>query len=218
MSAWTDFVDKWKCCQLCPLCEQRDRIVLGRGSIPCDILFIGEAPGEVEDTMGLPFVGQAGRLLDQIIERSLPQGMPYAITNLVCCFPRDKKLTGNHEPERSELLACRPRLVEFVNIVQPKLIVCVGSLATEYVNHEDTIPCIDIVHPAYILAHMPKVQKDYAVSKCVIQIRCAVDDILQSPPKPFTKWGTDAYLSQSQGLRQRYDAWTKTHADLDVPY
>lgn len=215
---WTDHVNKWKDCRACPLCDQRDRIVLGRGQVPCDVLFIGEAPGEVEDTTGLPFKGPAGRLLDQIIERALPKEVTHALTNLVCCFPREAKLRGENEPDRSEMLACRPRLVEFVNLARPKLIVCVGHLATEYVDHADTVPCCDIVHPAYILAHMPAVQKDFAINKSIVQVRSAVERVLQTEHGPFTKWGTDAYLSQGRGLKQRLDAWTKDHADLDVPF
>ncbi len=225
MSAWVDHVNKWKDCQACPLCNQRDQIVLGRGQVPCDVLMIGEAPGEVEDTTGLPFKGPAGALLDRIVERALSDlDVVAAYCNLVCCFPRDKKLMGltnyssNHEPDRAEILACRLRLVEFVNIAQPRLIVCVGALATDYIDQQDTIKCINIVHPAHILAHMPKVQQDYAINKCIVQIRTAVDKMLETPLQPFTKWGTDAYLSQGRGLKQRYDAWTKDHADLEVGF
>lgn len=216
LPTWQNFVTKWKDCQACPLCDQRDRIVLARGQVPCDVLFIGEAPGEVEDSVGLPFRGPAGRLLDQIIERALPQGTTHALTNLVACFPREAKQRYVNEPERDEILACRPRLVEFVNLAQPKLIVCVGGLATEYVDQTDTVLCCNIVHPAYILAHMPAVQKDYAINKCVVQVRSAVDKVSQSPP--FTKWGTHAYISQGRGLKQRYDAWTGDHADVEVGF
>lgn len=218
LPTWQNFVAKWKDCQACPLCDQRDRIVLARGQVPCDVLFIGEAPGASEDATGLPFKGPAGRLMDQIIERALPIGMRYAITNLVCCFPRDNKLAGNNEPDRNDILACRTRLVDFVNLCRPRLIVCVGGLVTQYVDHQDTVPCCDIVHPAHILAHMPAVQKDYAVNKSIVQVRSAVDRMLESPQKSFTKWGTDAYISQGRGLKQRYDAWTTTHADIDVPF
>lgn len=223
LPTWEGFVAKWRDCTACPLHEQRDRIVLARGTVPCQVLFIGEAPGEVEDSTGLPFRGPAGALLDRIVASALPPEVTYAMTNVVCCFPREAKLwainnQSSHEPERAEILACRPRLVEFVNLCQPRLIVCVGALATEYVDQSDTVPCVNVVHPAHILAHMPKVQKDYAVNKCIVQIRCAVAKMLETPPSPFKKWGTDAYLSQGRGLRQRLDAWTKDHGDVDVPF
>jgi DNA polymerase len=64
MSRWSEHVERWKDCMACGLCRQRYRICLGRGTVPCDVLFIGEAPGAVENAQGLPFVGPAGQLLD----------------------------------------------------------------------------------------------------------------------------------------------------------
>jgi len=129
---WEEHVDKWKDCQRCPLAQQRGNICLARGTLPAAVLFVGEAPGSSEDTLGLPFVGPAGQLLDQIIERALPTGTSYALTNLVACYPREAKSRGDNEPERGEILECRPRLIEFVNIARPKLIVLVGNLTDHY--------------------------------------------------------------------------------------
>lgn len=189
MSAWTDHVAKWRNCQACPLAKQRFRICIARGTVPCDVLFIGEAPGSVEDVDGLPFVGPAGNLLDQIIERSIPTMVTHAMTNLVCCFPREAKARGDNEPERKEILACRPRLTEFVNIARPRLIVCVGHLSTAFVDHGDTVPCVDIVHPAHILTRMPTAQKNGAIQKCIVVLRNAVEDMLESK-STFTRWGS----------------------------
>ncbi len=190
MSAWTEHVARWQHCTDCPLCEQRDLICLARGSIPCDVLMIGEAPGSSEDTLGRPFVGPAGHLLDDIIERATPSTpVRYAMTNLVACFPAEAKSRGDNEPTHGEILACSDRLVEFVNIAQPRLIVCVGSLAAQYVDHNDSVKCCDIVHPAAIL-RMPLAQKQMAVQRCVVQLRNAVDDMLQSS-RCFTQWGND---------------------------
>jgi len=216
LTAWQLFVNKWKDCTDCPLCEERDRIVLARGHVPADVVFIGEAPGASENAIGFPFVGPAGHLLDQIIERALPPTVKYALTNLVACYPAEAKSRGDNEPEHNDITACRPRLVEFVNIAQPKLIVCVGALATQYVDHLDTVKCCDIVHPAHIL-RMPLAQKQMAVQKTIVQLRCAVDTMVQSK-NIFTKWGANADLTPSQGMRQRYNAWTKTHANIDIPF
>jgi uracil-DNA glycosylase len=181
--------------------------------MPADVVFIGEAPGASEDALGLPFVGPAGHLHDQIIERALPSTMRYVLTNLVCCFPREAKSRGENEPEHKEIMACQPRLVEFVNIAQPRLIVCVGALAAQYIDHRDTVTCCDIVHPAAIL-RMPLAQKQMAAQKAIVVLRCAVDSVLQSEYREFTKWGNRyASLTPRERLRADYDAYK-----ADIPF
>ena len=184
MSAWTEHVAKWRDCDKCPLCQQRDRICLARGVVPCDVVCVGEAPGASEDARGMPFDGPAGRLLDQIIERSVPSGVTYALTNLVACFPAEAKARGDNEPELSEIKACRPRLYEFIDLCKPKLVVCVGTLASDHIGHDSYgnvrgAKVIAIVHPAFILARLPQAQKHMAVNKCIVQIRNAVQDMLE---------------------------------------
>ena len=192
MSAWTEHVSRWKDCQRCSLCAQRDRICLARGTIPADIVFIGEAPGASEDAIGQPFVGPAGQLMDAIIASALrgplQQTLRIALTNLVACFPRTAKAEGINEPHMSEIRKCRPRLVEFVNLCQPRLIVCVGMLATQYIDHGDTVRCADIIHPAAIL-RMPLAQKQMATQRAVVTLRNAVEDMLESTQRPYTTWG-----------------------------
>lgn len=175
---WTGHVNKWKDCKLCPLGGQRDRIVLARGTVPCDVLFIGEAPGASEDAIGLPFVGPAGSLQDSIIEQALPR-TSYALTNLVACLPREAKLAGYNEPDASEIRACRTRLVEFINLASPKLIVRVGILASTWVQDRLGIQFVDIVHPAAIL-RMPLAQRQMAIQKSVVILRNAVEDMVVS--------------------------------------
>lgn len=149
-------VENWRNCKLCPLHSQRRRIVLARGKLPADVLFVGEAPGESEDNLGVPFIGPAGKLLDQIIARAMPDyGEVYqrpqlrlAFTNLVACFPRDAKRAGNHEPPVESIQACRPRLDELVEIANPRLVVLVGALSQK---HYSFTPSVSITHPAAIL-------------------------------------------------------------------
>lgn len=183
MSTWTDHVERWRDCRLCTLCDQRSNIVLARGDIPCDVLFIGEAPGASEDALGLPFKGPAGNLLDQIVERAVPKELRVAFTNLVACYPAEAKARGDNEPEIDEIKACRPRLNEFIALATPKVIVLVGTLAQNYVPHDaygriHGADVVDIVHPAHILAHLPQVQKQMAVNKCVVSIRSAVTKLV----------------------------------------
>ena len=184
MTTWLEHVAWWRDCQACPLGRQRTNIVLARGEVPCNVLFCGEAPGASEDANAQPFIGPAGNLLQKIIERALPDGMTYALTNLVACFPAEAKARGDNEPEVAEIRACRPRLMEFIGIAKPRLIVCVGNLAADYIGHDAYgkvmgAEVIQIVHPAHILARLPLAQKQMAVNKSIVVIRSAVENMLQ---------------------------------------
>lgn len=216
MSAWTDHVNKWKDCNACELCMQRDRIVLARGSVPADILFVGEAPGASENALGQPFVGPAGHLLDQIIGRAVPVGIPYALTNLVACFPQEAKAQGHNEPTHSEILTCRPRLIEFAMVCRPRLIVTVGKLANTYFHkgaletYGQGVTFVTIDHPAYIL-RMPLAQKGYAVQKAIVILRNAVDAMVQSGNT--TKWEAGHAENKPQTPIAQY-----TDDDADIPF
>lgn len=148
MSKWTDHIARWKDCARCGLCEGRSHVVLARGNVPCDILFIGEAPGESEDSLGRPFIGPAGKLLDRIIDRAVAGAIhpgtfdengdnvaiKWAFTNLVACIPRDEDGRKTTEPDEAAIKACAPRLREFVRLCRPQLIVRVGKLAAKGVH------------------------------------------------------------------------------------
>lgn len=201
MSAWTDHVERWDGCTKCALGHQRNRMCFARSEwpkgtdrpnirLPCSVLFVGEAPGERENDLGLTFVGPAGNLMDQIIYRALPPDVSYSLCNLVCCYPKEAKESGDHKPTYDEIMACRPRLVEFANIAKPKLTVCVGELAYIYVKDLCTGPRVDIVHPSYILSRLPQAQKGMASNKCSVQIRTAwYQEVVAKPPMAFTPWG-----------------------------
>lgn len=211
MNTWSQHVQKWKDCQRCPLGQQRHNICLTRSDwpsgqprpnlrLPCDIVLVGEAPGMSEDTAGLPFVGPAGEhpayglnyILDQALYGFPPPELTYAITNLVLCYPREAKSRGDNEPERGEILECRTRLVEFMNLAQPRLIVRVGNLVSRYMNFDNTVPMVDIVHPAHILRPtMALAQKGMATDKSIVTIRSAVEDVLQLPRTKWQQWGKD---------------------------
>lgn len=201
---WLEHVNKWKDCQKCPLGKQRFRICLARGVVPCDVLFVGQGPGASEDAVGEPFKGPAGEKLDQVIERALDSSVRVALTNLVCCFPREAKAAGNEEPEWDEVVDCRPRLVEFANIAQPRLVVCVGALAEVGVKKVYDGPRVDILHPAFILARLPQAQKGMALNKCVVQIRSAWNEVLRAGNKVnITKWeDRDASIKAQRGASQ----------------
>lgn len=191
MSKWTKFREKWKACKECPLHEVRDRIVLARGKLPCDVLFIGEAPGKSENAIGKPFIGKAGKLLDQIIREALTTER-YALTNLISCIPLERKGGDKvEEPPKESIEACNDRLNEFVRLCNPSVVVLVGKHAKKYIYGQDQfggkwshknisgvfIDFVEIVHPAAIL-RMNITARPLEVKRCVVAIRDACERII----------------------------------------
>lgn len=169
---------EWGNCTACPLCKSRKQVVFFRGRIPCDLLFIGEAPGESEDSRGYPFVGEAGKYFDKLLQSAFLAAGPrdefklprlhyqptYGITNIVACIPlapdteefegRTVKLGSGtiRPPNRQEAAACQPRLEQIVRIAQPKQIVCLGDIAVRYwAKLKIQLPMHKLLHPANIL-------------------------------------------------------------------
>jgi uracil-DNA glycosylase len=142
VSPYADFVSRWQGCTGCELHAGRSYVVLARGTVPCDVLLVGEGPGHSEDTLGLPFCGSAGFLLDRIVERSLDnyeaatgRARPsVAFTNLVCCLPVGEDDAKATEPPVDAIRSCSHRLREFVELCQPRLVVAVGKLAETYLD------------------------------------------------------------------------------------
>lgn len=114
-------------CTKCGLHETRNSVVFGVGDTSADLMFIGEAPGADEDQQGEPFVGRAGQLLTQIIESGmkLKRGDVY-IANVLKCRP-----PGNRNPEPDEIETCSPYLIRQIELIQPKVIVALGSFAAK---------------------------------------------------------------------------------------
>lgn len=112
-------------CQACALGESRTNFVFGIGDPNADLLLVGEAPGEQEDLKGEPFVGRAGKLLDDILRAiNLKRGKGVYIANVLKCRP-----PNNRDPLPSEVEQCEPFLLEQINKIQPKLIVALGRIA-----------------------------------------------------------------------------------------
>lgn len=138
LTPWKRHKVGWSGCQRCPLCQTRRNVVLARGVLPAEVLFIGEAPGPSEDTLGECFIGPAGHLLDKMIADAIQQVKPrryprLAFTNLVACIPRDESGEKWAEPPKESIIACAPRLVEFIDICKPQRIVCVGAVSEKWV-------------------------------------------------------------------------------------
>lgn len=113
-------------CRRCKLCEGRTNIVFGSGSPTAEFVVIGEGPGADEDAQGLPFVGRAGQLLTKMLAAIDFRREDVYITNAVLCRP-----PGNRNPEADELAACAPFLADKLAAIQPKVILTLGSVATQ---------------------------------------------------------------------------------------
>jgi len=148
-------------CTRCGLAEGRNRIVFGDGNTAAELMFIGEGPGQEEDRRGLPFVGKAGELLTQMIEKGLGIARSDVyICNIVKCRP-----PNNRTPLEREVTTCRPFLDGQIAAVKPKVIVALGKPATSLLLGREVaitrirgtwfeyngIPLMPTLHPAYIL-------------------------------------------------------------------
>ena len=166
---WPELAARVACCNACSLCEQRKQAVLGVGDLDPDWLFIGEGPGAEEDVKGEPFVGQAGKLLDNMLAAlDIARGNKVYIGNAVKCRP-----PGNRTPEAAEMAACRPWLERQIELLRPKIIVLLGKAAVHSLLHDDKslaslrgqrfeyrgIPVVVTYHPAYLLRNLPEKAK-----------------------------------------------------------
>ena len=113
-------------CTRCKLSNGRKNIVFGSGNPNADLVFVGEGPGADEDEQGLPFVGRAGKKLTEIIEKgmNLNREKDTYICNIVKCRP-----PGNRDPEKEEIEACNPFLLQQLKAIQPKVVVALGKPA-----------------------------------------------------------------------------------------
>ncbi|MBP7567392.1 MAG: uracil-DNA glycosylase [Burkholderiaceae bacterium] len=167
-------------CTACKLCERRRNTVFGVGQPPAlpgaapraDWMIIGEAPGENEDLQGEPFVGQAGRLLDNMLRAmGLARERNVFIANVLKCRP-----PGNRNPEPEEVAQCEPYLMRQVELVQPRVILAMGRFAVQSLlrtqepigrlrgrpHQYQGVPVIVTYHPAYLLRNLPDKAKAWA--------------------------------------------------------
>ncbi|MFL9893107.1 uracil-DNA glycosylase [Paraburkholderia sp. RL17-381-BIF-C] len=169
---WDALSERVAACRLCRLCEKRTNTVFGVGDRGADWMLIGEAPGENEDRLGEPFVGQAGKLLDNMLRSlTLARDTNVYIANVIKCRP-----PGNRNPEPDEVARCEPYLQRQVGLVKPKLIVALGRFAAQSllktdasisslrgrVHEYEGVPVIVTYHPAYLLRSLPDKAKAWA--------------------------------------------------------
>jgi len=167
-------------CRRCKLHPYRTQIVFGTGNPQAKLVFIGEAPGRDEDLQGEPFVGQAGQLLNKIIQAIQLRREEVYIANIIKCRPPE-----NRNPEPDEIAACEPFLIKQLQVIRPRLICALGAFAAQTLLkteerisslrgnfHEyQGIPLMPTYHPAYLLRNpsrkrdvwedMKKIKKEY---------------------------------------------------------
>ena len=169
-------------CTACDLCQSRTQTVFGVGDENADWLYVGEGPGAKEDVIGEPFVGPAGKLLDNmLIALGLQRGHQVYIANIVKCRP-----PNNRNPDANETEQCQPYLARQIELIKPKIIVALGKVAAQnllgcnenissmrgklYTYSE--IPLIVTYHPAYLLRSLQdkaKTWEDLCFAKATMQ-------------------------------------------------
>ncbi|HEY1510627.1 MAG TPA: uracil-DNA glycosylase [Solirubrobacteraceae bacterium] len=120
-------------CVRCPLHRTRTNVVFGAGNADADLMFIGEAPGANEDRMGLPFVGQAGKLLDKLLGEIGLERKDVWICNVLKCRPPD-----NRDPHPNEIESCQSYLMSQVELIEPVVICTLGNFSTKLLRADTT--------------------------------------------------------------------------------
>ena len=157
-----------KGCRRCNLAATRQNVVFGEGSNKAKVMFIGEAPGEDEDIQGRPFVGRAGRLLDQLIERIDLRREDVYICNILKCRP-----PNNRDPEESEITSCKNYLFSQISLIKPRIICTLGRHAYNTLMNADEritkvrgslkdyrgMTLLPTYHPSFLLRNQEKIKE-----------------------------------------------------------
>ena len=191
MSAWEELRTECLACEACELCKTRTQVVFGVGNPEAEVLFIGEAPGKNEDEQGEPFVGRAGKLLDDMLAMIGLQHENIYITNSVKCRPPE-----NRDPLNTEKDACRGYLRRQVKLMRPKIIVCLGRIsAMEFIREDFKISqehgqffdkngtlMMALYHPAALLRDPRKKPETFEDLK---QLQMKIQDVCTHTPLVF---------------------------------
>jgi len=185
---WDGFAADVESCTACGLCRTRNKSVPGVGDVRAQWRLIGEAPGADEDARGEPFVGQAGRLLDNMLAAlGMNRRENVYIANVLKCRP-----PGNRTPEPAEVEACRPYLERQIALIRPQLILALGKSAASLllggdasiaslrgrVHRHSGVPLVVTYHPAYLLRSLPdkaKAWEDLLLARATMHAALAAD-------------------------------------------
>ncbi|MBC7349074.1 MAG: uracil-DNA glycosylase [Candidatus Aminicenantes bacterium] len=157
---WERLIRKIMACQACPLFKGRKQAVPGEGNRRAQLMFVGEAPGRDEDLQGKPFVGRAGQLLTRIIQAMGFSREEVYIANVIKCRPPE-----NRTPKPDEIRACSPFLLKQIELIQPRVIVALGKVATDFFLQSpksmselrghfgqfQDVPVMPTFHPSYLV-------------------------------------------------------------------
>lgn len=187
-------------CQACGLCQHRKNTVFGTSAQQAPWMIVGEAPGENEDRQGLPFVGAAGQLLDNMLRAAgLSRDSNVYIANVLKCRP-----PGNRNPTEQEIAQCQPYLKRQIELLQPKVIVALGRFAAHTLLHTTEPlgklrgqvheahgrPVIVSYHPAYLLRNLPEKARawsDWCFALDFMQRQPATESVAQPLPADLQK-------------------------------
>jgi DNA polymerase len=201
--SWNDFVEECNSCHACPLAETRKNVVIYRGSVVAPIMFVGEGPGANEDEEGRPFVGQAGRLLQLLLDAQGFSEKDYHIANVVKCRPPE-----NRVPTDAEAAACKKLLGKQILIAKPKIIVLLGKTAYTLFTGDKNAKMTQIrgsfiekngylilptFHPAYILRNNNeriKLWQDIEVARRKAEELGLMDKLPAQPDMPTSRPGS----------------------------
>lgn len=182
---WNELEQECLNCKKCELCQTRNNVVFGVGNKNSEVLFIGEGPGENEDLQGEPFVGRGGKLLDKMLYSvDLSREENIYIANIVKCRP-----PKNRDPKPEEQTACTPWLRNQFKLMKPKIIVCLGRIASAKIIKPDIkitkehgmffekggVLMMPMLHPAAILRDprkRPEAFRDFQILRDKIKEIC----------------------------------------------
>ena len=186
-------------CTKCALAAGRTQVVFGSGNPSADLMFVGEAPGFHEDQQGVPFVGQAGKLLDKLLAGIGLTRADVFVANVLKCRP-----PGNRDPQPEEISACEPHLFRQIELIEPKLVATLGNFATKLLSgkpagitrvhgHEQevtlgtrTVSLYPIYHPAaalYTPSMLKVLEEDFARIPALLDRAQA--PVLTAEPEPI---------------------------------
>ena len=214
-SALHAYADEAAGCTRCPLAVGRTQVVFGAGNPDADLLFVGEAPGFHEDQQGVPFVGQAGKLLDKLLGEIGLQRSDIYIANVLKCRPPQ-----NRDPLPEEIAACESHLFRQIELIQPKLVATLGNFATKLLSgqplgitrvhgHEQEVTLgrsrvllYPIYHPAaalYTPSMLKVLSEDFARIPALIQRTAAT--IAVAPPNTVDDVPAAAYAREAEPVQ-----------------
>lgn len=129
-------IETLKACTRCPLSKVRHNVVTGRGSLPCDVLLLGERPERNDDYTGRAFGGESGKLLDKMLSKANKYSIKLYMVNIVLCRPADSRKDDTRSPNSGEVLLCAENVNTIIARANPKAVILLGDVPFQYYKKE----------------------------------------------------------------------------------